>query len=751
MHPDLPFEFPPLKSLDEHPHNLPMQPTPLIGREKELTAVKNLLAEETARVVTLTGPGGMGKTRLALQVAADMIEHYKHGAFFVDLAVVQDPGLMLPMIGKTLKIRETGGQPLSEILKDFLADRHMLLVLDNFEQIMGAELQLVPLMSQCPGVGFLVTSRESLHIRGEKVFAVPPMSLPDEPQHMSSDLQRHTQYESVRLFIERAVAVKQTFRVTNDNAPSVAEICVHLDGIPLAIELAAARIKLLTPQAILKRLQNRFKLLSSGAHDLPLRQQTLRSTIDWSYDLLDDAQKNLFGSLSVFDGGFSLDAAEQLLGDDILDGLESLLDKSLLLQEEVASGEERFHMLESIREYGRSRLRENDSYDELREKHAVYFGTLVKNTEPDVGGGRQKECLQRLDREQDNIRESLVWLAEINAAAFASMASSLGRYWQIRGFLTEGRVWLRQALALVPEESKDLLAKVLLAAGDLARQQGDYTESLELLSRALGIYTDAGDADGIAHSLICVGWTHCRMDNLETAFEYFNRAKKVGDKLGDEMITAKAMLGLGGLYLRTGDTHCARNNLEECFRIFSESGDKILESQVVGNLAIAYHHLGNLEKTIEYLDMARNIHEDLGDKDNLKLDYNNLGDIYQKLGKHVEAEESYKRLFDLSEYLRDSRIFCTACCGLADVYLASGDADKALKYAKRGLQEVGGLGAGVEHGVGLRVCADAMLACGRPKEACEYHEKCIPLLDGAEEDEELKKAKKGYEKALAVR
>src|SRR6266566_400703 len=356
----LPADFPPLKTLDAYPNNLPVQPTPLIGREKEVAIVGQLLRREDVRLVTLTGPGGTGKTRLALQVAAELSDLFTDGIYLVDLAPISDPALVIPTITQTLGIREVGGQPLVERLKDELQRKQMLLLLDNFEQVVSAAVQVADLLATCLQLKVIVTSRVVLHVQAEQEFFVPSLSLPD-PKHVP-DLAALSQYESVALFIRRAQSARPDFQVTNANAPAVAEICARLDGLPLAIELAAARMKLLSPEALLARLGQPLHVLTSGPRDVVARQQTLRNTIEWSYQLLDAQEQQLFRRLSAFVGGCTLEAIEALctsLGgavESVLDTVASLADKSLLQRMEQQAGQEpRFSMLETIREYALER------------------------------------------------------------------------------------------------------------------------------------------------------------------------------------------------------------------------------------------------------------------------------------------------------------------------------------------------------------------------------------------------------------
>ncbi len=418
---DLPADFPPLKTLDAHPNNLPVQPTPLIGREQKVAAVAELLGSEDVRLVTFTGPGGVGKTRLGLQVAAELSDRFVDGVFFVNLAPIREPEFVLRAIAQTLDVKETAeqgqgqAQPLHR-LKAFLREKHILLVLDNFEQVTEAAVQVAELLAACPRLKVLVTSRIALHVRAEHEFSVPPLSVPNL-KHLP-DLVALSQYEAVALFIQRAQAVKPDFAVTSANAPAVAAICVRLDGLPLAIELAAARIKYFPAQTLLARLEQGLAVLSGGARDLPERQQTLRSTMAWSYDLLSPYERKLFRRLSVFVDGCTLDASEAIckavdaLEGDILEGLASLVDKSLLRQEEEAEGEPRFGMLQTLREFGLECLADAKEMEATRHAHALYYLRLAKETGPHLKGTAAARWLTRLEQEHENLRAALDWLLE---------------------------------------------------------------------------------------------------------------------------------------------------------------------------------------------------------------------------------------------------------------------------------------------------------------------------------------------------
>ena len=433
---DLPADFLPVKTVDNRPNNLPLQASLFVGRERELEALSGLLRRPDVRLLTLTGPGGTGKTRLTVQAAAEVIREFRDGAFFIDLASIADPGLVIPTIAQTLDVKESAGQSLADSLRSFIHDRQILIVLDNFEQVIGAATAVAQLLAMGTQLKIVVTSQVVLHLHGEQEFAVPPLALPDLKQLPSVEALR--QYEAVGLFVQRARLAKPDFEITEQNAPAIAEICCRLDGLPLAIELAAARIKMLHPEAMLARLsglagmQNSLKLLVGGARDMPARQQALRSTIEWSYGLLDEGEKILFRRLSVFAGGCTLEAAEavcsavagsqlSVVGEeggekrtdyrlpttieiDVFDGVSSLVDRSLIRI--VGGRESRFSMLETIREYARERLEESGEGEATRWRHASFYLALAEKVEYEAPV-RDNVWFEKMEGEQDNLRAAL--------------------------------------------------------------------------------------------------------------------------------------------------------------------------------------------------------------------------------------------------------------------------------------------------------------------------------------------------------
>ena len=588
-------DFPPPRTLDARPGNLPVQLTSFIGREQEIAEVRALL--EQTRLLTLTGPGGTGKSRLALQVAAELLPAFKDGAFFADLSSVADPTLVPPVVARALAVPEAAGRSILEAVQERLRDKELLLVVDNFEQVVEAAPLLEELLTAAPRLKVLVTSRVVLALRGEQAYAVPPLDLPD-PRRLP-DLHTLGEFEAVRLFTDRARAVRPAFQVTDQNARAVAEITARLDGLPLAIELAATRTKVLSPEQILPRLQQRLALLTSGARTLPDRQRTLRNTIAWSYDLLKAAERHLFAQLSVFTGGWTLDSAEAVchpgeLGLDLLDGLTSLVDQSLVRRTEPAEGEPRFVMLETIREFGRERLRAGGDLDPVLRRHAEHYLGLAVQAEPLLTGEDQGRWLDRCEQEHANLRAALRWAIETGEAERAQWAAgALWRFWQQRGHLAEGRQWLEEVLALPSGQAPTpARAKALAGAGGIAWWQEDIPAARAHYDEALTIERRLGDPARIAEALYNQAFVAGADGDFETAARLFEESRELYRQAGDEAGIARAEWMVVIRDLAAGNWDPPIATAEEAVASWRRTGDRLSLADGLVWTAVVYARAG---------------------------------------------------------------------------------------------------------------------------------------------------------------
>ena len=503
-------DFPPLRTLDVRLNNLSVQLTSLIGREREVREVSALLHRPDVRLVTLTGMGGIGKTRLSLQVATELLDTFANGAYFVSLASITDPPDVIDTIAHLFgmehqHVRQLLSTEHMEYLKIFLRDKHLLLLLDNFEQVIAAAPDVTELLTACPHLKILVTSRIVLHVQGEYEFSVPPLTLPKRTQLSENEDFAHC--ASVTLFLERALAIKPDMALTKANMQAIAAICVHLDGLPLAIELAAARSKMFPPRALLQRMTHRLDILAGGVQGVPTRQQTLRNTITWSYNLLDAAEQQLFQRLSVFVGAYTLEAAESLSSifpggvARVLDGVASLIDKSLLLQIEQEGEEPRLVMLEMLREYGLEILAASGQEEATRQAHVDYYLALAEKAGPELVGPRQAMWLDRLEREHANLHAALHWsVVQGKVKHDMTVALRLGiallNFWAVHGPYSEGRNFLEQALAASEGVSTLVQAKALFAAANLAFNQSEHDRAEELCQESLKLFRELEGSSG---------------------------------------------------------------------------------------------------------------------------------------------------------------------------------------------------------------------------------------------------------------
>src|SRR5215217_3162333 len=620
--PGLPSEFPPLKSLDRQTHNLPSQLTPFIGREALVAEIRDRLEQPGVRLLTLTGPGGAGKTRLALHVAADLVDAYADGVWFVPLAPVVSAGMVAGTIAGALGIRESAGESIEATLRAYLRPRRVLLVLDNFEHVVAASPLVADLLSHCPDIQVLATSRARLHISGEHELPIPSLELP--PLAGAVRLDDALASEAVRLFVDRARAVQSNFELTEDNAETVVAICRRLDGLPLAIELAASRVRLLPPKAILARLDSRLTLLTGGGRDRPERQQTLRGAIAWSHDLLDPAQQTLFRRLAVFAGGWTLDAAEAIIDFGthpslpVLDGLEALHDTSLIrLQESTGpdAADPRFAMLETIQEFATEQLARSGELARAKEAHASWFLELALSAEPHLPGPSAVSWLNRLESDHDNLRGALDWLrVQGDGDRALTLAAALWRFWWLRGHVAEGREQLETALAVAGTAASAARASALDGAGVLAETQGDYDRAEALHQEALTLSRDRGDKTGIARALGNLGVVAFDRGEDDRATALLEEGLALARELDDQILVATALNDLGNVAYERGDLDRAELLYQESLALRRQAGSGSEIARSLNNLAVVAFARNDFDRSCQLFAESLSLYRDAGDR-----------------------------------------------------------------------------------------------------------------------------------------
>lgn len=677
------------------PHNLPAQLTPLIGRKREIETLRQWLQSDDTRLVTLTGPGGIGKTRLSLEVAETMLPHFENGVFFVDLAPVRDPQFVASAIAQTLDIGEGSGRSLLQSVIDHLHSQEILLVLDNFEQIVSAATLITDLLERCRQLKIIVTSREVLRLRGEQEFTVPPLAVPDPEQVRSADSLSH--YEAIALFIQRAGAAKPTFTIDDEDVLTIVEICRQLDGLPLAIELTAARIKLFSPQALLKRLEDRFKVLRGGSRDLPVRQQTLHDAIDWSYNLLTEDERLLFRRVAVFAGGHTIEAAETVcdpqdddgvapLGSDILDGITSLLDKSLLRQNEGPGGEYRFTMLSSIHDYASRQLAASEEAKALRRRHATYYLELAETAEPQLEGAGQAAALNQLEAEHDNLQAVLHWASENSEAAIAMrLCGALWQFWDIRGYFSIGRRLLAAALALAPSQ-RAARVKALYGAGVLALRQGAYSDARALQEESLALARQLGDKRGVANALNTLANISLYKGDYDTARSLYSEALDLWQETGNRHGEAVSLGNLGIIMAEQGDHTTARAHMEDSLAIRRQLGDQRDIAESLHNLGEVAYRQEDYAAARTYLEESLAIRRNIEDRWGISYSLHNLGQIAYHQDDYAMARSLLEESLAIKQELGDKWGIAYVFFDMGEVAFRQGDRQQAMARYKEALR-----------------------------------------------------------------
>jgi predicted ATPase/class 3 adenylate cyclase len=647
---DLPNDFPPLRTL-ETPTNLPAERTSFVGRRREVERVKEML--KGAGLLTLTGAGGSGKTRLALRAAAELLDQYRDGVFLVELGPIRDPELVPSAITEAVGARAEGWRPVLDTLREHVREREMLLILDNFEQVLGAAPVVAELLVASSRMRVLATSRERLHLKGEHELAVPPLNLPGA----DDDVERLSRCESVALFIQRATAVDRTFEVTEENARALAELSVRLEGLPLAIELAASRVKVLSPQAILERLGNRLELLVGGPVDVPARQRTLREAIAWSHDLLDERERMVFRRLAVFAGGWTLPAAEGVanpdgeLGSDVLDILGSLVDKSLV-SADSSPGVTRFGLLETIREFGADALEDSGEADETRARHGSYYLGIAEAAAPHLREHDQKRRLDELEAEHDNIRGALRWTIDAGQGSLAlRMVGALWRFWHFHGHLAEGRRWAEEVLAMPTASARTIeRSRALTSLGGVAYWQEDFPVTRKAYEEALDIARELGDRYAEAEGLYNMGYPPAYEGNFDEAIEHIRQSRALFEELGVTRGLADCLWLLAIVARLEGDYLKARELAERSLRLHREVKDRFGVTDalhVIGRIAIADGDAALA--TASFLE-AIGYDEEVENRTGMGISLDNLATLASLQGDHIRAV----RLSGASEAIKDA-------------------------------------------------------------------------------------------------
>ncbi len=677
----------PARDSDPRFDNLPLQGTAFIGREHEADALRQLLNRADVRLVTLTGPGGIGKTRLALQVAGEIAGQFPGGVCFVALSAVSEPDMVVSTIAQALGLHETGKQSLQAGLKEYVGGlrQPMLLLLDNFEHLVSAAPAIAQLLANGPKLKAVVTSQAPLHVYGEHEFPVPPLALPDLKS--IPPLQVLSRLPAVALFVERAQAVKRDFTLTKENAATVAAICARLDGLPLAIELAAARIKLLSPSAMLARLESRLSLLTGGARDLPTRQQTLRSTVDWSYGLLNPAEQTLFRRLSVFTGGCTLESVEAAcdakgdLGLDVLDAMASMVDKSLVQQVEQVDEETRFFMLSTIREYALERLAESDDEPVTRRAHAAYYLVFAEEGAEDAVA--HPEWLDRFEVELDNFRMALDYLIKTGDAEWGlRLGAALFRFWETREHLTEGRGAIAKLLALPGADAHPKLrARLLFASAVLSAEQGDYGAARQLFEESLDACVELKDQHGVGVALNALALNARDRGEFTIASSLFDQCVTIWRELGNSADIARALSNLAGVMKLQGQYERASSLYEECLTMFRKAGDTAGAAWTLSYLGDVAREKADFIAARSFCEESLSAFRQLSDGWGIASTLSDLATLSCDLGDNAEARRLYGESIRMFQELGHKRGIARALESLAVSAAAQSNATQSLHLA----------------------------------------------------------------------
>lgn len=723
-------KFSPLESLNSIPNNLPAQLTDFIGRQQAIAGVIAQL--EGSRMVSLTGPGGTGKTRLSLQVGAEVMADFPDGVWLVELAPVSDTHLVPQALISAFGVQEQGGHSIREVLIDYVKSRRMLIILDNCEHLVQTCAELAAEMLRAgPRVKILATSREALHIPGEQVYPVPTMSFPAAEQ--VSSVEELGRYEAVRLFVDRAVAAQPGFKVEQQHIPALTTICQQLDGIPLAIELAAARSRALSIEALAERLEDRFRLLNRGDRTAVPRQQTLRALLDWSYDLLSEPERRLLERLSVFMGGWTLESAEGVTSGelieklDVLDLISSLVDKSLLSMKADGS---RYEMLSTVRQYAFEKLTDAGQEPVYRQKHAEHFAALAQEAEPQLTQGDQVRWLTRLEADHENLRAALGWFlqSEDNEAAL-TLAGTLGRFWYVHSHYTEGREWLRRALADAPAKPSPGLAKAYQWAGTLARLQADFDHAEEYANRCVSACHETGDALVEANALLDLGYVSYGRSDFAQARKDFERSLAAFNELGDQHGSADSQKALGIVATLHEDYKEAQTLLQNALRLYQVEDDKWGMASTMLNIGVVARHRHDKGEARRAYEQSLALSRELQDKRGMAIALLDLGYEIFNEGDDTGARSRYEESRTLLREIGENQTLSVALLNSALVAYAQGDLAEARALYEESLNLLSQMGNKWGLAYALSGLASVHGAEGQEVAAAQLQGAVVSMLD----------------------
>ncbi|MBV6477265.1 MAG: hypothetical protein HGGPFJEG_00002 [Ignavibacteria bacterium] len=679
--------FPPLKTLDARPNNLPIQLNNFIGREKEKEEIKTNLSE--CSLLTLLGPGGTGKSRLSVQAGADLIDRFENGVWLAELASISDPQHIVTEVASVFKLSSDGKKESKELLKNYLREKELLLILDNCEHLIEECARFSEeLLRTCSKLKILTSSREPLHISGEKILHVTSLSLPDKNEKLT--LEKFSKYESVQLFIDRALAVDPDFRVNDDNAKAVMQLCHELEGIPLAIELAAARIKVMKVETIVERLNDRFKLLTGGKRTSLPRQQTLKALIDWSYDLLSDNEKIMLQRIAVFYGGWTLEAAEKICSFDpldeyeILDLLSNLIDKSLIKISE-SSAELRYGMLETIRKYAEEKLDASPDKQILQTRHCEYFYEFVKNSESDLLGKNQRKRIKSIDSDYDNIREAVKFSLTHHPETALKFAVELGKYIELRSYFSEGHDYLKNALEVYKEDDLILKIKAKYWIGYFLTFLGNYKDSKILLEECLSLFRKENNIEGTVNTLLALTVITLFEQDFKTSTDYAVESLNLSRESGKKSLIAVSLRTLGVCNMNAVKLDEARKIFEEGMELYREIGDQVQLAKIIGNIGALEYYSGDYESALKFMEESLNHRIELGDRHGIALSYSNLGSTYSMLYQFDKSEESLYKSLEMLKEIGDKRLYATPLNTIGNIANEKKEYKKAMELFKESM------------------------------------------------------------------